>query len=107
MTGIGSRQVDWWSVHEYVDARLADVASWPMAGTPEWCALDDTDPAKTAALLDAAQHWALRMETCQQARCEASKAIAAAADWKAIAWEKFRLDSAIAHGAYYIPRTAS
>ena len=52
-----------------------------MAGTPAWCALDDTDPVKLAALLDAAQHWALRVETCQTAECEASHAISAAFDW--------------------------
>lgn len=56
-----------------------------MAGTPAWCALDDGDPVKTAALLDAAQHWALRVETCQQAACDASREISAAEDWSAIA----------------------
>jgi hypothetical protein len=52
-----------------------------MAGSVEWCDLPDEHPAKTAALLDAARHWALRVETCQQAECEASKAISASADW--------------------------
>ncbi len=58
-----------------------------MAGTPEWCNLDDDDPRKTAALLDAAQHWALRVETCQQARCDASHAVSGAVDWSALARE--------------------
>ena len=58
-----------------------------MAGTPAWCALGDDDPAKLAALLDAAQHHALRVENCQQAKCEASREISAAADWPAIARE--------------------
>jgi hypothetical protein len=58
-----------------------------MAGTPEWCALDDNDPVKTAALFDAAQHFALRVETCQQAQCDASRAVSGAADWSAIAKE--------------------
>ena len=83
----GSRQVNWWSVHEHVAPRLTRVGSWPLVGTPAWCALPDDDPAKTAALLDAAQHWALRVETCQQHRCEASRDVSAAADWSAIARE--------------------
>jgi hypothetical protein len=56
-----------------------------MAGTPQWCELADDDPRKTAALFDAARHWALRIETFQIAECEASHAISAAADWSAIA----------------------
>jgi hypothetical protein len=42
--------------------------------------LDDTDPRKVAALFDAAQHWALRVETSQQAQAETSRDISAAAD---------------------------
>jgi hypothetical protein len=33
----------------------------PVAGTPEWCALPDTDPRKRAAILDAAAVWAEEM----------------------------------------------
>ena len=73
--------MSWWSVHEHVSPVLEQVGSYPMAGSPAWCALPDDDPRKLAALLDAAQHWALRLETCQQAQCEASRAISAAADW--------------------------
>jgi hypothetical protein len=82
-----SHQVSWWSVHEFVAAIIdrADVTPFPMLGTPSWCALADGDPRKWAALLDAAQHWALRVETCQEARAEASRAVAAAHDWPAIA----------------------
>jgi Protein of unknown function (DUF2742) len=86
---LSSQQVSWWSVREFVTPKLERVESWPMAGAPEWCALDGRDPAKWAALLDAAQHWALRVETCQQARCEASRDISAAADWSAVARETF------------------
>ena len=82
-----SRQTSWWSVHEYVAPALARVQSWPMVGTPEWCALDDDDPVKTAALLDAAQHWALRVETCQQARCDAARDVSERVDWPALARE--------------------
>ncbi len=80
-----NQQVSWWDVHEFV-APYLDAAA-PMAGTPAWCDLPDTDPAKWAALLDAARHWALRVETCQQAECEASQAISAAYDWAAISVE--------------------
>ncbi len=79
-----SRQVSWWSVHEHVASALEQAGTWPTVGTPAWCALPDGDPRKLAALLDAAQHWALRMETCQQAECDASHAISAGADWAAI-----------------------
>jgi hypothetical protein len=80
-----SQQVSWWSVHEHVAEQLEQVGSWPMAGTPVWCDLPDGHPAKTAALLDAARHWVLRVETCQQARADASRAISAAVDPRALA----------------------
>ena len=85
MSLIISQQVSWFSVHTFVAPLLDQVVSWPMVGTPAWCQLDDTDPLKLAALYDAARHWALRLETCQVADCEASKDVAAAADWSAIA----------------------
>jgi hypothetical protein len=90
---IESRQVSWWDVHTFVAPLLESVADrdvqntvkWPLLGTPAWCSLDDSDPLKWAALLDAAQHCALRWETTQQAYAEASHDVAAAADWSAIA----------------------
>lgn len=87
MTAVSSQQCCWWSVHVFVADRLERVGDWPMAGTPAWCALDDADPAKWAALLDAAQHWALRLETCQEARADASRAVSGALDWSALAHE--------------------
>jgi hypothetical protein len=102
---MGSAAVSWWSVHEWVTRHLESVGTWPMAGTPEWVALPDDDPRKLAALLDAAQHWALRVETAQQAECEASRAVSAAADWSAIARDRLRHTNAVASGAY-IPRKA-
>jgi hypothetical protein len=84
---MGSAQVAWWTVHEFVSPLLEAVGSWPIVGTPAWCALPDDDPAKLAALLDAAQHHALRVETAQQAMAEASHDISAAAHWSAIATE--------------------
>jgi hypothetical protein len=84
---VSSQQVSWWPVHTFVAEILDQVESWPMAGTPEWCALDRTDPAKWAALLDDAQHFALRRETLQEAHCEASRAVSGALDWSALARE--------------------
>jgi Protein of unknown function (DUF2742) len=79
-----SQQVSWWPVHKFVQAVLDQVNEWPTLGTPEWCSLDHDDPRKWAALLDGAQHWALRMDTCQEAECAASREISASADWSAI-----------------------
>jgi hypothetical protein len=82
-----SQQVSWWEVHEFVATVLNRVNDWPMLGTPAWCSLAHDDPRKWAALLDGAQHWALRVDTCQAAMAEASRDISTAADWKAIAGE--------------------
>lgn len=82
-----SQQVSWWTVHDFVVDWLAQVDGWPLAGSVEWQHLADDDPRKWASLLDAAQHWSLRVETCQDAKAEASRAVAAAADWPAVAAE--------------------
>lgn len=74
-----SRAVSWWSVHEHVAPVLDAAGSWPMAGTPAWRQLDDADPRKWAAICDAARHWALRVETCQEAMAQASRDVSAAA----------------------------
>jgi Protein of unknown function (DUF2742) len=98
---IGSRQVFWWAVHEFVSPLLSNIGSWPMIGTPEWCNLADDDPAKMAAIYDAAQHWALRVETSQAALAETSQNISAAADWSHIS-QQIR-----GRAEVYIPRVAS
>jgi hypothetical protein len=85
MSAPGSQQVRWWDLREWMEPHLADVGDWPMVATQAWLDLDDTDPRKLAAVLDAAQHWALRVETCQAAECEASHAVSGAADWSGIA----------------------
>jgi hypothetical protein len=96
---VAIRSVDWWAVHQYV-ARLIAVEDWPLAGTPEWCALNDSDPRKLAAVMDFGQHHALRVETAQAALAEASRAIAAAVDWTAVADSIHRR----ATSAAYVPR---
>jgi hypothetical protein len=85
-------------VYEHVASLLKQVGSWPMVGTPEWCALNNDDPVKLAALLDAGQHWALHLEINQQARADASRDVSMAADWRSIADETRR------RREVYIPR---
>ena len=84
MSLIYSTQVNWLTVHEHVTPLLELVGSWPLAGSPAWCALDERDVLKKAALYDAARHWALRLEVGQEARCEASRAVAGEQDWAAV-----------------------
>ena len=94
-----SQQVSWWAVHEFVAAVLDQANGYPMAGTPAWCSLAHDDPMKLAAVLDAGQHHALRIETEQQARAEASRDVAAATDWSRVAQYIVQ-----GRGAAYVPR---
>jgi hypothetical protein len=87
VTATSAQQTSWASVHEYVEPLLAAVQTWPLLGSPAWCALPDNDARKIAAVYDGARHWALRLETCQAARAEASRDVSAAADWTAIGRE--------------------
>lgn len=98
-----SRQVSWWPVHEFVTALIAQAGTPPTAGTPAWLDLADNDPLKLIALAVAGEHHVLRMETAQEAKAEASKAVAASADWPAIARARRRRTDATRSGAY-IPR---
>lgn len=100
-----SQQVSWSDVHEFVAARIGVVGDFPMAGTPAWCSLADSDPRKLAALFDAAQHWVLRVETCQVAECGASHDVSAATDWSEVARSWRRHVNAHANPAH-IPRAA-
>jgi hypothetical protein len=103
---IASQQVSWWSVHEFVAALLDQANGWPMLGTPAWCSKANDDPQKWAALLDAAQHWALRLESCQEAECQASRDISAAADWSGIA-QKIRQHNEFYAAKPWLKRVAS
>ncbi|UUO03860.1 DUF2742 domain-containing protein [Mycolicibacterium novocastrense] len=82
---LASQQVSWLEVHDFVMPTLRRVGDWPMVGTPDWCQLDDRDPVRYASVLDAAQHWALRVEYFQQAGCEAAQAISLSEDWSVLA----------------------
>ncbi len=101
---IFSREVCWWDVHEYVNPVLQHVGSWPMVGSVEWKNADDAD--KVASILDAARHWALRIELAQQASAEASHDVSAAADWAEVSASWRRHNDAVTSGAY-IPRVAA
>lgn len=94
-----SRQVAWWPVHEFITAMVAHANDLPVAGTPSWCALSDSDPRKLLSLAVAGEHWALRTEIGQEHLADAGKKIAASADWSALAQR-----IAQGRGAAYIPR---
>lgn len=98
LTGAGSpasQQVSWWSTHTFITELVANVNNLPVAGTPAWCALSDTDPAKLIALAVAGEHHVLRVETAQEALAEASRAVAASTNWSTVGKPR---------GAAYIPR---
>lgn len=84
MTGIESRTVDWWSVHEYASPLLQKVECWPMVGTLPWQHLPADDPAKLAAIFDAARHWALRVDAAQCALAEASRDVSKSTGWQQV-----------------------
>ena len=84
-----SRQVAWWPVYEYAAAEAARLGvnlaadPLPVPGTPQWCAMPDGDRKLAAVLLLGAQY-VLALDTRQEALADASKAVAAAADWPQI-----------------------
>jgi len=86
-----SLEVAFWPVHVFVQQRIGQLDNIPMLGTPAWFALADDDPRKEAAVLDGGRHWALRLELNQEALAQASKDVAAAVDWKAVAQEWMEL----------------
>lgn len=96
-----SRQRAWWPVHEFITALVQrqNYGALPAAGTPEWCELADGDPRKLLALALDGEHHVLRIETAQIARAEASREIAAAADWSGLARH-----ITSRNGSNYIPR---
>lgn len=96
MTG---NQVTWTTVLAFVERRGIDPTTVLTAGTPAWQALDDHQPDKLAAVLAAGVHHALRLDLRQETVADASKAVAAAEDWPAIA-RSIRAG----RGPAYIPR---
>jgi hypothetical protein len=99
MTAVPSRQVAYWPVAEFIATALAQANTLPPgAGTPAWCALADSDPLKALGLMVAGGAHVLDVEAAQEARAEASKAIAAAVDWRAVATEVRELAGARRRG---------
>lgn len=99
-----SQQRDWWPVHQFLEAVVAQANHGPIpaAGTAAWCALADGDPRKLLSVAIDGSHHVLRVETAQEAAAEASKAIAAAEDWPAVARRIHR-----GRGPAYIPRRSA
>lgn len=84
----------------FLEALVAQANNLPVAGTPAWCAMSDENPNKLLALALAGEHHVLRCELDQLAQAEASKAVAASADWGAVArWNRDRA-GARASGVY-------
>jgi DNA-binding transcriptional LysR family regulator len=98
MTSLDSRQISYLSVYELVSPLLGDPGLIP--GTPTWCQLDDTDPAKWQAILWAALWWCLDQDTLQEATADAAGEISAAANWSAVASWVQR-----GRGRAYVPRS--
>lgn len=97
---ISAQQVSWWSVYAWAQKYLDHVGSYPWPGTPAWCLLPDDSREKWAAILDFAQHHALRVEVAQQAQADAGTAISQATNWSAVARSNLRHANAVASGAY-------
>lgn len=56
-------------VRDYVQRRVGSAGGCaPTAGSPEWCALQDTDQTKLLAVLSAGVAWVLEQEIDQLAR---------------------------------------
>lgn len=92
--------LDWSAVRDFLDRRpvVPTVAGsvigrpvvLPVAGSAEWCALDDDDPAKAGALMVAGSRWVLEEEIAeiherQQALKEAATAISEVKAWASVA----------------------
>jgi hypothetical protein len=90
MSAVESQAVSFWETHLFVQKYLDTAGHYPPAGTPAWCELADGDRRKWAALLDFAQHHALRVETAQEARAQASRDVSSAADWGRVGAEVVR-----------------
>jgi len=103
---ISNREVDWYSVAKFAEPLLARFTSLPLPGTPQWCSLLDTDPAKLTACINVARFWAFDAACRQEAMADAAEAIWEAADWTAIRQALQRRSKAVADGVY-IPRRSA
>ncbi|MCX2755506.1 DUF2742 domain-containing protein [Gordonia sp. 4N] len=84
-----SYDVDWVAVRDFL-ARHPIGRTQVIAGSPEWCALDDKDPQKLAAVITAGSRWVLEEEIEQhRRRREAQKAMAIGL-LEELPWKKIR-----------------
>lgn len=101
-----SRQVSWSEVYAFAEKWAAGqgitLDPTVIAGTPQWCGMPDEDARKLLAVVVGGVRDALRNDTHQADMADASKAIAAAADWGRVSNATLR-----GRGANYIPRRAS
>lgn len=88
-----SRQVAYLPVYELLTPLLGDPQLIP--GTPAWCQLADADPIKWQAVLWAAVWWTVAEDARQAAMADASRSVAASADWSRVGRPR---------GEAYIPR---
>jgi hypothetical protein len=90
VTGLDSRQVNWWAVLSWAQQQAAVhgvnvvTDTLPLPGTPSWCGLPDGDARKLCAVLLAGAREALAHETRQEHLAEASKAVAASGNWSGV-----------------------
>ncbi|MDX1890123.1 DUF2742 domain-containing protein [Mycolicibacterium sp. 050158] len=104
MTGSIGTRFDWWPVHLYVESKvLTALGSSPTPGTLPWVDLDDDDPAKTDAVLQAGVWWAVAEDAHQEALVQASQDVAGAVDCQSIARGVKRQEWRRTAGVY-IPR---
>jgi len=80
-----SRQVSWLEVYTFAERVAAGhglaLDHHLAAGTPQWCGMPDDDARKLLAVILGGVRDALRNDTHQAELADASKAIAASADW--------------------------
>ena len=96
-----SRQVPWPEVNRFLTeiVKAANYSPLPIAGTPAWCELADTDMRKLIALAVAGEHHVLRCDLEQTAAADASKDVATAEDWPSVSRQIRR-----GRGPAFIPR---
>jgi hypothetical protein len=105
VTDIESRQVNWYEVYAFAERvateRGVALDHHLLPGTPRWCGMSDGDARKMLSLVLGGVREALINDIRQEAMAEASREIASATDWSAVAQ---RVHNGC--GAAYIRRTA-